>query len=79
MTRAKVTIGSCIALPVPLSKLVQSMIMTYSSRHGMFFNLKVLGPVVQSIVSLMSSLVVNMLTVLVSTISNLQVFFQQKY
>ena len=32
------------------------------------------GPVVQSIVSLMSSLVVKMLTVLVSTISNSQVF-----
>ena len=47
------------------------------------------GPVVQSIVSLTSSLVVKMLSVLVSTISNLQVFFakisifffsfQQKY
>ena len=33
-----------------------------------------LGPVVQSIVSLTSSLVVKMLTVLVSTISNSQVF-----
>ena len=33
-----------------------------------------LGPVVQSIVSLMSLLVVKMLTVLVSTISNSQVF-----
>ena len=33
-----------------------------------------LGPVVQSIVSLTSSLVVKMLTVLVSTISNAQVF-----
>ena len=32
------------------------------------------GPVVQSIVSLMSLLVIKMLTVLVSTISNLQVF-----
>ena len=46
------------------------------------------GPVVQSVVSLTSSLVVKILTVLVSTISNLQVFllkknvtqfFQQKY
>ena len=36
-----------------------------------------LGPVVQSIVSLTS--VVKILTVLVSTISNSQVFFQQKY
>ena len=33
-----------------------------------------MGPVVQSIVSLMSSLVVNIFTVLVSTISNSQVF-----
>ena len=35
----------------------------------------ILGPVVQSIVSLTSSLVVKMLTVLVSTISNSQIFF----
>ena len=38
-----------------------------------------LGPVVQSIISLTSSLVVKMLTVLVSTISKSQVFVQQKY
>ena len=37
-----------------------------------------LGPVVQSIISLTSSLVVNMLTVLVSTISNLHVFLLKK-
>ena len=37
-----------------------------------------LGPVVQSIVSLTSSLVVKMLTVLVNTISNSQVFFAEK-
>ena len=36
------------------------------------------GPVVQSIVSLMSSLVVKMLTVLVDTISNSQVFLLKK-
>ena len=36
------------------------------------------GPVVQSIVSLTSSLVVNMLTVLVGTISNSQVFLLKK-
>ena len=36
------------------------------------------GPVVQSIVSLTSSLVVKILTVLVSTISNSQVFFAEK-
>ena len=35
----------------------------------------VLGPVVQSIVSLTSSLVIKILTVLLSTISNSQVFF----
>ena len=35
------------------------------------------GPVVQSSVSLTSSLVVKMLTVLVSTISNSQVFFDE--
>ena len=36
------------------------------------------GPVVQSVVSLMSSLVIKMLTVLVSTISNSQVFLLKK-
>ena len=36
------------------------------------------GPVVQSIVSLMSLLVVKMLTVLVSTVSNSQVFLLKK-
>ena len=37
-----------------------------------------LGPVVQSVVSLMSMLVGKMLTVLVSTVSNTQVFFAEK-
>ena len=37
------------------------------------------GPVVQSIVSLMSLLVVKMLTVLVSTISNSQALLLKKY
>ena len=37
-----------------------------------------MGPVVQSIVSLTSSLVVKMLTVLVSTIPNSQVFLLKK-
>ena len=36
------------------------------------------GPVVQNIVSLISSLIVKMLTVLVSTISNSQVFLLKK-
>ena len=38
-----------------------------------------LGQVVQSIVSLMSSLVVKMLTVLVSTMSNSQILLLKKY
>ena len=37
-----------------------------------------LGPVVQSIVSLLSSLVVKILTVLLSTVSNSQVFLLKK-
>ena len=37
-----------------------------------------LGPVIQSIVSLMSSLVVKMLTVLVTRISNSKVFLLKK-
>ena len=41
-------------------------------------SLKGQGPVVQSAVSLISSLVVKMLTVLVSTISNSQVFLLKK-
>ena len=39
----------------------------------------VLGPFVQSVISLMSLLVVKILTVLVSTISNSQVFLLKKY
>ena len=39
---------------------------------------KIQGPVVQSIISLTSSLVVKMLTVLVRTISNSQVFLLKK-
>ena len=42
------------------------------------FILEFLGPVVQSIVSLASSLVVRMLIVLVNTISNSQVFLLKK-
>ena len=37
------------------------------------------GPVVQKVVSLKSSLVVKMLTILVSTISNSQVFLLKKW
>ena len=40
--------------------------------------LKELGPVVQSVVSLTSLLVVKILTVLVSTISNSEVFLLKK-
>ena len=39
---------------------------------------KYLGPVVQSIVSLTSLLVVKILTILISTISNVQVFLLKK-
>ena len=39
---------------------------------------KILGPAVQSILSLISSLAVKMLSVLVSTISNSQVFLLKK-
>ena len=42
------------------------------------FAIPPLGPVVQSVVSLTSSLVVKMLTVLVSTISNSHVFLLKK-
>ena len=41
-------------------------------------HLNIQGPVVQSAVSLTSSLVVKMLTVLVSTIANSQVFLLKK-
>ena len=44
----------------------------------MHITLKIQDPVVQSIVSLTSSLVLKVLTVLVSTISNSQVFFVEK-
>ena len=43
-----------------------------------FFSTRILGPFVQSIVSLTSSLLVKMLTVLVSTISNSKVFLVKK-
>ena len=39
---------------------------------------KILDQVIQSIISLTSSLVVKMLTVLVNTISNSQIFFTEK-
>ena len=56
------------------------------SKHAQNTQLKIrpthvqshLGPVVQSIVSLTSSLVVKMLTVLVSTISNSPIFLLKK-
>ena len=47
---------------------------TVSYVTAQMFIIVFLGPVVQSIVSLMSSLMVKMLTVLVCTISNSQVF-----
>ena len=60
-----------------VSFLFDTLIFLYhyhNSRQGAFFNHKILGPVVQSMVRLMSSLVVKMLTFLVSTISNSLVF-----
>ena len=48
------------------------------NNNRQFFHQKVLGPVVQSIVSLTSSLVVKILTVLVSSISNSQIFLLKK-
>ena len=44
-----------------------------------FFLLKGLGPVVQSVVSLMSLLRVISLTVLADSIYNILIFFQQKF
>ena len=55
------------------SVAIQSFIMRWSDSK-----LSNLGPVVQSIVSLMSSLVVKMLNVLVSTISKSVVFLLKK-
>ena len=43
-----------------------------------FFNQKVLGPVVQSVISLTSSLRVISLTVLADSIHNIQIFFAEK-
>ena len=45
---------------------------------AMFFNQKVLGPVVQSIVTLTSSLRVISLTVLADSIYNILIFFAEK-
>ena len=49
-----------------------------ASDQGLHCLLKLQGPVVQSVVSLTSSLRVKMLTVLVSTISNSQAFLLKK-
>ena len=49
-----------------------------TDRHLVFKCTRDQGPVVQSIVSLMSSLVVKMLTVLVNTKSNSHVFLLKK-
>ena len=48
------------------------------NNNRQLFHQKVLGPVVQSIISLTSSLVVKILTVLVSSISNSQIFLLKK-
>ena len=44
----------------------------------LFINLKVLGPVVQSVISLTSSLRVISLTVLADSIYNILIFFAEK-
>ena len=44
----------------------------------LFVNLKVLGPVVQSVVSLTSSLRVSSLTALADSIYNILIFFAEK-
>ena len=50
----------------------------YRMIPGINVSIAIQGPAVQSIVSLMSLLVVKMLTVLVSTISNSQLFLLKK-
>ena len=54
------------------------IIMHEEDRKSLVKCSKNLGPVVESVVSLTSSLVVKMLTILVSTISNSQVFLLKK-
>ena len=46
--------------------------------EALFFNQKILGPVVQSVVSLTSSLRVIPLTVLADSIYNILIFFAEK-
>ena len=58
----------------------RSKVLFFSCKIFIYFfgKKKCLGPIVQSIISLTNSLVVKMLTVLVSTISNSQVFLLKK-
>ena len=72
----------CITIPKDTYKINHNMqiLELTNIRTIVLINqaLYIQGPVVQSIVSLMSSLVVKMLTGLVSTISNSQVFLMKK-
>ena len=63
-------------LIIPLSIMSENTGKHYTTRQKP--DREILESVVQSIVRLMSSLVVKMLTVLVSTISNSQVFLLKK-
>ena len=58
--------------------LKATLSLNQTNKQFFFFFFLNQGPVVQSIVSLMSSSVVKMLTVLISTISNSQVFLLKK-
>ena len=61
-----------------LLKIPSGLVNRVDQDQTAFCNISNLDPVVQSIVSLMSSLVVKMLTVPVSTISNSQIFLLKK-
>ena len=58
--------------------LIRDLHVVYFDLSRYMFHLNVLGPVVQSIVSLTSSLRVILLTVLVDSIYNFLIFFAEK-
>ena len=63
---------------VLISRAVLILNVEHSSSRGAFFKKKVLGPVVQSVVSLTISLRVISLTVLADSIYNILIFFAEK-
>ena len=67
---------SCASLPEPF--LFEFAIMAFSHNMAHFLTLAMQGPVVQSIVSLTSSLRVISLTVLADSIYNILKFFAEK-